>query len=320
MQVPGFLEDVFRSVTGRAYQYTFVNATDKLAKVLLEEDLEGIMQQAIAEVSDGIPVLGRAAERRRVQIAAAYERLRAGARPPQELTLIPDQVKVVSARTPVLRCSAAFQDFRGVLKIFMLRVPVAAGGPLQILEGHFRDPTARAAKADTLEEAVMLFGGGALPSGRSATGQAGARGGDAGAGDAAAGTAAFWAAVGERRPDKRSTLSPRKPASPLADTLRGSGAASPGPRPKSTASLASVFPGAPAEIVPISGAVMVYSTEAQCWCPGSLLGLAVATGALPAGSVLVDYELPCFPGRAQAAIEPRFFGSRLSYAGFPGRA
>lgn len=111
------------ATVGFQHTYTFINSTSRPARVLLEEDPDGMMQAAIARLDDGIPVLGKLAEKRRKEVQEVYEQIRqlAEDRPVQESVLITDQLKEITMQSPIVRLTICVCDWSGVLKIYLYR-------------------------------------------------------------------------------------------------------------------------------------------------------------------------------------------------------
>eukprot|EP00930_Biecheleria_cincta_P047010 TRINITY_DN32518_c0_g1_i1.p1 TRINITY_DN32518_c0_g1~~TRINITY_DN32518_c0_g1_i1.p1 ORF type:complete len:416 (-),score=83.60 TRINITY_DN32518_c0_g1_i1:261-1457(-) len=146
-------------LTAKTYEYNFNNELPKSVRILLEEDPEGMLQAARQEIDTGIPVVGERAKRHEKELKEAYERITSTAKPIQEVVVINEQVKKVSMRSPMVRCSIAICEWNGALKIVMVKAKIMSTSlPITINKLQDNDSKATLVRADSLEQALESFG------------------------------------------------------------------------------------------------------------------------------------------------------------------
>lgn len=315
------LSAVFRGATlGFTHTYSFLNNAKKPVRVLLEEDADGMMQAAVEEIDDGIPVVGALAARRKAEIQAAYERIKelAAARPIQEFMILPDQLKTVTMQSPVVRLTACICEWNGALRLFRYRQKhITSQMPMVVHDNHSSTDVV-AIRADSLTEAVPAIE--AMANGTRP---------HVGAGHGMPQPPAARPATPRQaleRLDRLTALAtpvegtgqPR-PTSAKGDPGAGTAhqaAAIPGEAPEASVVPTPRPPVAPPPLegfVPAFGNVSVYSVSKRRWCAGQITGICTGTQMYPPGAVSVYYEVA--PSQhTQRVILPQYLKDLLRQA------
>mmetsp|Transcript_1254 Transcript_1254/g.2610 ORF Transcript_1254/g.2610 Transcript_1254/m.2610 type:complete len:511 (-) Transcript_1254:82-1614(-) len=154
------MNQVADTMSAKHYKYMFYNASSSSVRILLEEDPEGMLQAAKNEVDDGIPVVGERAKRRAKEIDEAHQNIIATAKPYQECGVIPESMKTVYMRSPIVRCSIAICEWNGSLKIVQVKQKLMGDDSVAVTIDSAMERTSRAklVRADSLAEALIHLG------------------------------------------------------------------------------------------------------------------------------------------------------------------
>eukprot|EP00435_Cladocopium_sp_Y103_P000651 s1826_g1.t1 len=129
-------DKVATQLTATTYSYIFQNMLGSTVRVLLEEDPEGMLQAAQNDMDTGIPMVGKHAETHRNKVLKRYRSIVETTRPFQEFIVLPEQMKTVTMRSPMLRMTIGITEPGGVLKIVMVqKVATESKLPVTINEG-----------------------------------------------------------------------------------------------------------------------------------------------------------------------------------------
>ncbi|CAE7162889.1 unnamed protein product, partial [Symbiodinium necroappetens] len=146
------------SWSAKTYTFTFANESNGSAKILLEEDPEGVVKLEEWKVGDGIPIVGKAEKRHSRRVRELKKSILATSKPFQEFVLIRDQLKTVHMRSPVCKCSIALTEWNGSLKIVEVQRQVSETETFVVHPGYAKSPGIFTLRADLLEHALRAVG------------------------------------------------------------------------------------------------------------------------------------------------------------------
>lgn len=146
------------SWSAKTYTFTFANESNGAAKILLEEDPEGVVKLEEWKVGDGIPIVGKAEKRHSRRVRELKKSILATSKPFQEFVLIRDQLKTVHMRSPVCKCSIALTEWNGSLKIVEVQRQVSETETFVVHPGYAKSPGIFTLRADLLEHALRAVG------------------------------------------------------------------------------------------------------------------------------------------------------------------
>ncbi|CAJ1348960.1 unnamed protein product [Effrenium voratum] len=145
-------------LTATTYPITVCNDSAGPVRILLEEDPEGVAQLEEWKMDDGIPTVGKAGQRHTRRVQELKKSILATSKPYQEFTLIREQTKTVSMRSPVIKCSVALAEWNGSMKIVEVQHRITEGKTFTIHRGYDRSPGMATLRTDQLADALQAMG------------------------------------------------------------------------------------------------------------------------------------------------------------------
>ncbi|CAJ1356764.1 unnamed protein product [Effrenium voratum] len=151
-------DKVATQLTAKSHSYTFQNTLDRQIKVLLEEDPEGMLQAAQDDLNTGIPVVGKRMEEHKRKVLKRYRTILETAKPFQEFSVLSEQLRTVTMRSPMVRLTVGIYEPGGVLKVVTVKTKLTTSSlAFTVNEGLARGG-GKKVRADSLEEALHSFG------------------------------------------------------------------------------------------------------------------------------------------------------------------